>query len=296
MVERVALLGVVERQPGDRLGGAVEQQLAGGELGRLEHRYSRTTRTSPSCTHWPSSQRISVTLPSSSTSTGISIFIDSRMTTVSPSETWSPTATSIFQTVPVMCASTSIAHREAGEYPARDDEGCWRSSPPATRRTGSGRPLDALARGLRRGRALGRRRRLRRRHRRGRARPRRPGRQPRAPARQGGQRDRRRRGGARRGAPRRAGARLRRRPRRLGGAAARAGRRGRGRPLRPRDRLVPPSGGRRLRDRAALRALGDPQPQRLRGRGADLRPARDAGRGAAGACSRSPPATGWRSG
>ena len=35
-------------------------------------------------------------------STGISIFIDSRMTTVWPSETASPTLTSIFQTVPVM--------------------------------------------------------------------------------------------------------------------------------------------------------------------------------------------------
>ena len=45
---------------------------------------------------------ISATLPSSSASTGISIFIDSRMTTVSPSETSSPTLTSTFQTVPVM--------------------------------------------------------------------------------------------------------------------------------------------------------------------------------------------------
>jgi len=63
---------------------------------------------SPSCTDWPSAQRISATVPSSSTSTGISIFIDSRMTTVSPSATSSPTATSIFQTVPVMWASTSM--------------------------------------------------------------------------------------------------------------------------------------------------------------------------------------------
>jgi hypothetical protein len=45
---------------------------------------------------------ISATFPSSSASTGISIFIDSRITTVSPSSTSSPTATSIFQTVPVM--------------------------------------------------------------------------------------------------------------------------------------------------------------------------------------------------
>ena len=45
-------------------------------------------------------------MPSSSASTGISIFIDSRITTVSPSSTRSPTATSIFHTVPVMWAST----------------------------------------------------------------------------------------------------------------------------------------------------------------------------------------------
>jgi glycosyltransferase involved in cell wall biosynthesis len=64
-------------------------------------------RTSPSLTDWPSSQRISFTTPSSSASTGISIFIDSRMTTESPSDTLSPTATSIFQTLPVMCASMS---------------------------------------------------------------------------------------------------------------------------------------------------------------------------------------------
>src|SRR6185312_10728978 len=52
-------------------------------------------------------QRISLTRPESSASTGISIFIDSRITTVSPSSTCSPTTHSIFQTVPVMWASTS---------------------------------------------------------------------------------------------------------------------------------------------------------------------------------------------
>ena len=45
---------------------------------------------------------ISVTVPSSSLSTGISIFIDSRMATTVPSPTDSPALTSIFQTVPVM--------------------------------------------------------------------------------------------------------------------------------------------------------------------------------------------------
>src|SRR3954452_5253937 len=74
--------------------------------------YPRTTRVSPSLTDWPSWKRISLTTPSSSASTGISIFIDSRMTTVSPSETWSPTATSIFQMLPVMWASMSAMARD----------------------------------------------------------------------------------------------------------------------------------------------------------------------------------------
>src|SRR5690348_355017 len=73
----------------------------------LETGYSRTTSESPSETDCPSLQRISFTVPGSSASTGISIFIDSRITTVSPSCTVSPTSTSIFQTVPVMCARTS---------------------------------------------------------------------------------------------------------------------------------------------------------------------------------------------
>jgi hypothetical protein len=52
---------------------------------------------------------IAVTFPSPVDSTGISIFIDSRMTTVCPSVTLSPTATSIFHTVPAMCALTVVA-------------------------------------------------------------------------------------------------------------------------------------------------------------------------------------------
>src|SRR5439155_11968450 len=70
--------------------------------------YSSTTSVSPSLTAWPSSQRISATVPESSASTGISIFIDSRIATVSPSSTESPTAHSIFHTVPVIWASMSI--------------------------------------------------------------------------------------------------------------------------------------------------------------------------------------------
>ena len=50
-------------------------------------------------------------MPSSSASTGISIFIDSRITTESPSATVSPTATSIFHTVPVMWASICATRR-----------------------------------------------------------------------------------------------------------------------------------------------------------------------------------------
>src|SRR4051812_29701255 len=69
--------------------------------------YSRTTSVSPSFTACPSSQRISLTAPASSASTGISIFIDSRTTTVSPSSICSPTWHSIFHTVPVMWATTS---------------------------------------------------------------------------------------------------------------------------------------------------------------------------------------------
>ena len=89
------------------------------------------------------------TLPSSSASTGISIFIDSRMTTVSPSATSSPTATSIFQTVPVMCASTSaIARHNIPPCRRKRPPPATSSRPRATRRTGSGTTLDALAAAL----------------------------------------------------------------------------------------------------------------------------------------------------
>jgi 1-acyl-sn-glycerol-3-phosphate acyltransferase len=73
---------------------------------------------SPSDTDWPSSQVISLTTPSSSASTGISIFIDSRITSVSPSATSCPTWHSIFQTVPVMWASTSAIAVGHDTFPA----------------------------------------------------------------------------------------------------------------------------------------------------------------------------------
>src|ERR1700712_1414249 len=49
----------------------------------------------------PSATRIEATFPAFSTTTGISIFMDSINTTVSPSATFCPTATSIFQTDPL---------------------------------------------------------------------------------------------------------------------------------------------------------------------------------------------------
>lgn len=84
----------------------------------------------PSVTAAPSVTRISSTVPSSSASTGISIFMDSRMTTTVPSSTLSPGLTSIFQTVPVMCALMTFAmgartYRRAAENPT----GPWREAP-----------------------------------------------------------------------------------------------------------------------------------------------------------------------
>ena len=79
----------------------------------------------------------------------------------------------------------------------------------------------------------------------------------------------------------RPGPALRRRPRRLGGAAGAAGRGGRAGRVRPRGRRLLAPRRRRLRPRARLRPLGDPPPLRRRDRGADLRPAGDAGRGPA---------------
>ena len=75
---------------------------------------------------------------------------------------------------------------------------------------------------------------------------------------------------------------LRRRPRRLGGGAWRRwSRRSERRRVRPRRGRLQPPARRRLRPRARLRPLGDPAPLRARDRGADLRPAGDAGRGPA---------------
>ena len=71
--------------------------------------HSTTASTAPSSTAWPSWQRTSETLPATGASTGISIFIDSKITTESPTATASPTCFSIFHTVPVMCAVMLVA-------------------------------------------------------------------------------------------------------------------------------------------------------------------------------------------
>src|SRR5688572_11685956 len=62
---------------------------------------------SPSWTTPPSATLISVIFPATVASTGISIFIDSRMQIVSPSATVSPTAETIFQTFATISARTS---------------------------------------------------------------------------------------------------------------------------------------------------------------------------------------------
>jgi hypothetical protein len=95
VVERPALWRVVDRQPRDVAAGSSSRSLPERELRLLEdnervalgHRLALLAR-------------ISLTVPSSSASTGISIFIDSRMTSVSPSAMSWPTEHSIFQTVP----------------------------------------------------------------------------------------------------------------------------------------------------------------------------------------------------
>src|SRR5690348_3442730 len=75
-----------------------------------------TARTLPSSTASPSLILISRILPPHGASTGISIFIDSRMMTVSPSLTSAPACFSIFHTVPVMCALTSVATLRVSSY------------------------------------------------------------------------------------------------------------------------------------------------------------------------------------
>jgi hypothetical protein len=75
-----------------------------GDLPRPEQRDGQpsSSRVAPSSTAWPGATAMRVTRPSEGDSTGISIFMDSRITTVCPVVTESPMATSTFQTVPAM--------------------------------------------------------------------------------------------------------------------------------------------------------------------------------------------------
>ena len=135
MVERVALGRVVDRQPGDVRRGLVQPQLAAGELASTRARRACRPRRPPG----PPRSGSPATVPSSSASTGISIFIDSRITTVSPSSTVSPTSTSIFHTVPVMWASTFATRASSSARRGQDGDdifaGAWRRRPPTSRRS-----------------------------------------------------------------------------------------------------------------------------------------------------------------
>src|SRR6266566_3405975 len=78
-------------------------ELDGGDR-RGRHGYSITRRTSPGFTAWPTSTRISLTVPATAALNSFSIFIASRMTRPSPGLTTWPTATSRSTTRPGMGA------------------------------------------------------------------------------------------------------------------------------------------------------------------------------------------------
>lgn len=65
-----------------------------------------TTKGSPSFTTSPAETTISDTEPATSASTGISIFIDSKITTGSSADTFCPTSTSTFITAATSSATT----------------------------------------------------------------------------------------------------------------------------------------------------------------------------------------------
>src|SRR5205085_5967254 len=87
--------------------GVAQQQLAGVQSG-AEPIYSITARTWPSLTTSCSLTRISLTVPATGATTGISIFMDSRITRMSSSSTVSPGLASTFQTLPTSSALTSV--------------------------------------------------------------------------------------------------------------------------------------------------------------------------------------------
>src|SRR5439155_8928577 len=73
----------------------------------VNHVSSITAMTSPSCTWSSGATRSSATVPETGASTGISIFIDSRITSSSPSATIWPTSARTCHTFAVISASTS---------------------------------------------------------------------------------------------------------------------------------------------------------------------------------------------
>src|SRR5215467_13785635 len=90
-----------------------------------------TAMRSPSWTTSPSATCRWVSVPEPSASTGISIFIDSRMTRVSPSETSAPSAATTFHTFATISARTSATR---GSFPlsGRPPQPPVGPAPPAT--------------------------------------------------------------------------------------------------------------------------------------------------------------------
>ena len=272
VVERVAL------RPGSRSSGGRPPRRGGRgaacprQARSAARGLSRTTRTSPSWTDWPSSQRISETLPSSSTSTGISIFIDSRIDhrvavgdLVADRDLDLPDGArdvrfDVDRHVARQNTRRAVAAQHA-EPPDRHRRRPQRGRPHRRRpRRARGEPSRArpcsspttppttrtaeVARGARgRGRLASRARTARA----GNVTGRRGDGDRRAPAAE---------------AP--IVPALRRRPRRFGGGAAPAGRCGRARRMRPGDRGVPPPRRGRLRGRAAFARGRDRAAVRLR--------------------------------
>src|SRR5215510_2088056 len=86
---------------------------------------------SPSWTISPSATCRWVSVPEPSASTGISIFIDSRMTRVSPSEIWAPSAATTFHIFATISARTS-ATRGSSPLSRAAGPAALGSAPPAT--------------------------------------------------------------------------------------------------------------------------------------------------------------------
>src|SRR5215472_5087341 len=94
-----------------------------------------TAMRSPSWTTSPSATASLVTLPGLSASTGISIFIDSRITRVSPSATVSPSAATTFHTLATISARTSLTPTPSSSLSVSPQPaGCQSRAQPADQR------------------------------------------------------------------------------------------------------------------------------------------------------------------